>query len=103
MLKLNDDIFFLILQELINDRKPLYSCLSVNKLLCELVVSILWRDPYKYLRSRDIEERLKRGTLFERIILFHLPESSRNHLISKGINIIPEQRQKLLFNYIKYC
>ncbi|CAB4408619.1 unnamed protein product [Rhizophagus irregularis] len=103
MSKLNDDIFFLILQELINDRKSLYSCLSVNKLLCELVVSILWRDPYKYLRSRDIEERLKRGTLFERIILFHLPESSRNHLIGKGINIIPEQRQKLLFDYIKYC
>jgi hypothetical protein len=103
MSKLNEDIYFLILQELKNDRKSLYSCLSVNKLLCELVVSILWRDPYKYLRSRDVKENLKREISFKRVIFSHLPESSRNLLISEGINIFPEQRQKLLFDYIKYC
>ncbi|GBB95856.1 hypothetical protein RclHR1_02630001 [Rhizophagus clarus] len=102
MLKLNEDIFYLILQELKNDRKSLYSCLLVNKLLCQLVITILWKDPYKYLYAKDTQERSRRGKSFNQIILFHLPESSRNFLISEGINIILEQ-QKLLFDYIKYC
>ncbi|RIA94254.1 hypothetical protein C1645_818354 [Glomus cerebriforme] len=102
MLKLNNDIIILILQELKNDRN-LYSCLLVNKFLCELVVPILWRDPWKYLCSRDIKKEQKRRTSLFKIVLLHLPDSSKDLLISNGINIIPNQQRKLFFDYIRYC
>src|SRR5438045_4036805 len=41
MPKLNKDILFLIFEELREDSKSLFSCLMVNRLWCETVISIL--------------------------------------------------------------
>ncbi|CAG8694481.1 14391_t:CDS:1, partial [Rhizophagus irregularis] len=45
MAKLNKDILFLIFEELQVDSKTLFSCLMVNKIWCETVTPILWRNP----------------------------------------------------------
>jgi hypothetical protein len=51
MSKLNKDIIFLILKELQNDRGTLHSCLFVNKAWCEIIVPMLWKNPWKYLTA----------------------------------------------------
>jgi len=48
MSKLNKDILFLLFEELHDDSKSLFSCLLVNRLWCETVIPILWRDPWCY-------------------------------------------------------
>ena len=48
MSKLNKDILFLIFEELQDDSKSLFSCLMVNRLWCETVIPILWKNPWQY-------------------------------------------------------
>jgi hypothetical protein len=94
MSKLNDDVIFLILKELSNDRKLLYSCLLVNRTWCEKAVPILWNKPYclKYNAKK---------ILFN-VILLHLSEESRKILKTKEIDFFVETHQKPLFNYINF-
>ncbi|RIA78781.1 hypothetical protein C1645_842341 [Glomus cerebriforme] len=35
-----------IIQYFQNDYKTLYSCLLVNRLLCRLIIPLLWEDPF---------------------------------------------------------
>ncbi|PKY44874.1 hypothetical protein RhiirA4_542175 [Rhizophagus irregularis] len=93
MSKINRDIIYLILQELQDDKKSLYSCLTVNKTWSEIVIPILWKNPWKYLRKGN-------ETLLLNIIILHLSNESRNKL-SKYFNI--NSYQKPLFNYINFC
>ncbi|GBB88548.1 hypothetical protein RclHR1_15090007 [Rhizophagus clarus] len=94
MFKLNGDILYLIFKELQDNKKTFLSCLTVNKTWCELIIPILWKDPWKYL---------KREKLLLNVIILHLSEESRNNLKNKGFNILTNVYQRPLFNYISFC
>ncbi|PKC62177.1 hypothetical protein RhiirA1_465496 [Rhizophagus irregularis] len=96
MSKLNKDIFYLIFEELQNDNKALYSSLLVNKTLCEIIVPILWRNPWKYLANGN-------KNLLLNVIISHLSDESKNNLKIQGVNLPIVLSQKLLFNYISFC
>jgi hypothetical protein len=105
MAKLNRDIYFYIFQNLrdiihtsinneINYKKSLHSCLLVNKLCCEVIIPILWSYPYKYVYKKNL--------LFN-IIISHLSDDSIKLLKDKSDITKDFQKQKLSFNYIKFC
>ena len=54
-MSLNRDVLYLIFEELQDDKQTLHSCIFVNKLWCEIIVPILWKDPWKYV---GINEKL---------------------------------------------
>ena len=93
MSKLNKDVLYLIFEELIDDKNSLYSLLLVNKIWCEVVVPILWRDPWRNLRT------YKRRSLLETIVSFLTNET----MISQGLNLLIKPDKQPLFNYISYC
>jgi hypothetical protein len=95
MFKLNRDILYLIFEELQDDKKSLYSCLLVNKIFCEIIVQILWKNPWKYLEYG-------KESLLLNIIISHLSKESRNNLKYHGINCLTNLREKLSFNYIYF-
>src|SRR6266480_5383952 len=95
MPKLNKDIIFLILEELQNDRKSLYSCLMVNRTWCETTVPILWKNPLKFCPTKD------KRKLFN-VMLLYLSEESRDILRNQEIDIFAELHQRPLFNYISF-
>ncbi|PKC03991.1 hypothetical protein RhiirA5_422916 [Rhizophagus irregularis] len=95
MLKLNRDILLLIFEEIHNDKKDLYPILTVNKIWCEIIIPILWKDPWKYLKWE------KDKILFN-IIISQLSENSKNDLKIQGIDIFYYYK-KPLFNYINFC
>ena len=95
MSKLNKDVLFLILVELQNDRKSLYSCLSVNRAWCETTVPILWKSPLILCPAKN------KSILFD-IILLHLPEESRDILKNHEIDLFAKLHQHPLFNYISF-
>ncbi|GBC11706.2 hypothetical protein GLOIN_2v1800990 [Rhizophagus irregularis DAOM 181602=DAOM 197198] len=51
MSKLSQDCLIIIFEELEYDVKSLYSCLLINKLWCETVVPVLWKNPWNYLKT----------------------------------------------------
>ena len=96
MSKLNKDIFFLLFEELQNDSKTLFSCLLVNRLWCETVIPILWRNPWCF---EDIINYQNKSSLFY-IITFSLPDDIKEFLKSQGILI---SYQSPLFDYLSFC
>src|SRR5687767_9335537 len=96
MSKLNKDILFLLFEELQNDSKSLFSCLLVNKLWCETVIPILWRDPWRY---EDNINYIKNNSLY-RIITLSLPNDIKEFLTNQGI---PISHQLLSFDYLSFC
>src|SRR6185437_8224851 len=95
MLRLNRDILYLIFKELQNDRKTFYSCISVNKTWSEIIIPILWKNPWKYI------ERGKENLLVYTIIS-HLSVELRNSLSPDTIPLKYLYRRPL-FNYIRFC
>ena len=93
MFGLNEDALFLILEELKYDSYSLYSCLLVNKNWCKIVIPILWKNPWKYLKKR------KKSSLFD-IIILHLSNETKKNLGDKGIIHLPTE--KPIFNYISF-
>jgi hypothetical protein len=53
MSKLNKDILFLIFEELQDSLKSLFSCLTVNRIWCETVIPVLWRNPWRYYNKKS--------------------------------------------------
>ncbi|GBB85831.1 hypothetical protein RclHR1_12280003 [Rhizophagus clarus] len=99
MSKLNADILYLIFKKLQNDKKTLYSCLSVNKTWCEIIIPILWNNPWKYFNGDDdTNEKM----LLDKIISY-LSEESRNNLKNKGIKLSTNLYKRPLFDYISFC
>jgi hypothetical protein len=96
MSELNGDVLYLILKELNNDKNILHSCLLVNKTWCENIISILWRNPWKYLNFH------KEKFLLD-VIILHLSEESKNKLKNQSINFSLNSYNKPLFNYIDFC
>src|SRR5437762_71520 len=97
MSKINKDILFLIFEELQDDSKSLFSCLMVNKLWCETVIPILWRNPWNY----DINYNNKHSLYY--IITFYLPNDIKEFLTMQGIQLTSVSHQSLLFDYLSFC
>jgi hypothetical protein len=96
MTKLNRDVLYLIFEELQDDKKTLYSCLLVNKIYCEIIIPILWKNPW--YRLKPINEK----TLLN-VIISHLSDESKSKLINQGINFLSTLHQRPLFDYISFC
>ncbi|CAG8594678.1 hypothetical protein RhiirA1_464667 [Rhizophagus irregularis] len=96
MSKLNRDILYLVFEEFQDDIKALYSSLSVNKTWCEIIVLILWKNPWKYLTNKN-------ENLLFNVIISHLSDESKNNLINHNIELFTIFSQKPLFNYISFC
>ncbi|GBC06005.1 hypothetical protein RclHR1_06550009 [Rhizophagus clarus] len=105
MSKLNGDVLLYIFQHLHdlininsnnkkNYKNSLHSCLFVNKLWCEIMIPVLWSYPHNYVYKKN---------LLLNIIISHLSNNSIKFL--KDENIIEKnfQKQKLSFNYIRFC
>src|SRR6266536_300167 len=99
MSTLNNDILFLLFEELQDDSKSLFSCLLVNRLWCEVVIPILWRDPWCY--EDNINYRKKSSLYY--IITFSLPNDIKEFLTSQGIQLYPISYQSLSFDYLSFC
>ncbi|GBB88547.1 hypothetical protein RclHR1_15090006 [Rhizophagus clarus] len=95
MFKLNEDILYLISKELkeLQNIETLLSCLTVNKVWCEITVPILWEDPWKYSKGND---------LLLNVIISHLSDESRKNLLSKGVDFLTNY-QRPFFDYISFC
>lgn len=93
---LNRDVFYLIIEELRNDKKTLISCLSVNKTFCEITVPILWKNPWKFLK---LEKKYKK--LLLNVIISHFSDETKNYLRQCDSLIYLYERP--LFNYISFC
>ena len=97
MSKLIRDILYLIIEELQDDNKTLFSCILVNKTWCEISIQILWRNPWKYLNN-------KKASLLLNVIISHFSDESRKKLglyREHGLYVI--SYQKLSFDYISFC
>src|ERR1044072_516689 len=99
MPKLNKDTLFLIFEELQDDSKSLFSCLIVNKLWCETVIPILWRNPWCYEDNINYQEK---GFLYH-IITSFLSDDIKEFLISQGIHLYPISYQPPSFDYLSFC
>src|SRR6266498_63563 len=99
MSQLNRDILFLLFEELQDDSKSLFSCLLVNRLWCETVVPILWRDPWRFKDSVNYQ---KKSSLYY-IITFSLSNDIKEFLTSQGTQLFPISHQSLLFDYLSFC
>ena len=97
MFKFNKDTLFLIFEEFQNDSKSLFSCSMVNKLWCETVIPILWRNPWRY----DIDYNNK-SYLFT-IIASYLSDDIRKFLTKQEIQLPSISSQSLLFDYLSLC
>src|SRR5438045_6860931 len=97
MSKLNKDILFLIFEEL-HDSKSLFSCLMVNKLWCETVIPILWRNPWCY----DINYSNK-SYLFVIIASYLFHDHTKEFLTRQGIQLPSILHQSHLFDYLSLC
>src|SRR3954452_20820785 len=100
MSKLNTDILFLILEELQDDLKSLFSCLMVNRIWCETAVPVLWRNPWHYrIKNSD-----KNKSYLFAIFISCLPNDVKEFLISEGIQLPPLiSHQPPLFDYLSFC
>ncbi|UZO12020.1 uncharacterized protein OCT59_003571 [Rhizophagus irregularis] len=96
---LNKDILFLLFEELQDDSKSLFSCLLVNRLWCETVVPILWKNPWRF----DHINYQNKYYLFI-IITLNLSDEIKESLSSQGIKL-PSKLQYFppLFDYLSYC
>ncbi|RIA81161.1 hypothetical protein C1645_881758 [Glomus cerebriforme] len=97
MSQLNKDILFLLFEELQDDSKSLFSCLLVNRLWCETVIPILWRNPWSY----NIDYKNK-SYLFA-IIAYYLPIDIKEFLLRQEIHFPLISYQSLLFDYLSFC
>ncbi|EXX57707.1 uncharacterized protein OCT59_010146 [Rhizophagus irregularis] len=97
MFKLNKDVLFLLFKELQDDSKSLFSCLMVNRLWCETIIPILWRNPWRY----NIDYN-KKSYLFY-IITFYFTEDVKDFLRIQGIELPLNSCQSLLFDYLSFC
>ncbi|PKC63897.1 hypothetical protein RhiirA1_537448 [Rhizophagus irregularis] len=96
MSKLNKDILYLIFEELQDNKEYLASCLTVNKTWCEIVIPILWKNPWRYYLNNKKELSLLNT------IVSHLLDEAGNGL-SQHYNFFANSCKKPLFNYISFC
>jgi hypothetical protein len=94
--KLNRDVLYSIFEESQDDKAILYSCLLVNKAWCEMIIPILWKDPWKSLNGT------RKSKLFLTVIISLLPDKSRNNLI-QHVDFLLNTFQRPFIDYISFC
>ncbi|GBB87422.1 hypothetical protein RclHR1_01390012 [Rhizophagus clarus] len=97
MAKLNKDILLLTFEELQDDSKSLFSCLMVNRLWCETVIPILWKDPWCY----NINYNNKYNLFI--IVASYLSDDIKEFLTRQGIHLPSVSYKTLLFDYLSFC
>ncbi|GET04904.1 hypothetical protein GLOIN_2v1764020 [Rhizophagus clarus] len=97
MTKLNKDVLFLIFEEFQDDSKSLFSCLMVNRLWCETVIPILWKNPWCY----DINYYDKNYLFI--IISSYLSDYIKEFLTRQGIQLPLIPCESLSFDYLSFC
>ncbi|GBB83458.1 hypothetical protein RclHR1_10190007 [Rhizophagus clarus] len=95
MSQLIEDCLRIIFTEFKDYSGSLYSCMLVNRYWCQIVVPILWRNPYIY---KKISHKKLYYTIFNL-----LPTDSKQFLSNNNIKL-PLNRfsNKPLFNYISF-
>ena len=96
MSKLNNDILFMIFEELQDDSKSLFSCLLVNRIWCETAIPVLWRNPWHYGINYS-----NKGYLFA-IFISCLPNDIKEFVTSVGIQLPSISYQLPLFAYFSF-
>src|ERR1043166_5057625 len=82
-----------IIQYLRNDLRSLYSCILVNRLLCQIAIPVLWEDPFSVRRQRRC------SSLLDTYLSF-LNNDDKTKLKEFGITIRSSPLfKKPLFNY----
>jgi hypothetical protein len=92
---LNKDILFLIFEELQEDSKSLFSCLMVNRIWCETVIPILWKNPWCY---KGVKYSNK-SSLFT-IIAHYLFDDIKDYIT---VQLPLAIHKSLLFDYLFFC
>ncbi|CAB4463266.1 hypothetical protein RhiirA5_494947 [Rhizophagus irregularis] len=93
-----------IFENLSQEKKSLRTFLLVNRLWCETVIPILWRDPFKLKRTYNSDPGF--WTTITRTLLSCLSEESIILFKQNGIYppMIPlEECKPTLFDYVGYC
>ncbi|GBB89113.1 hypothetical protein RclHR1_01580014 [Rhizophagus clarus] len=97
MAKINKDILFSIFEELQEDSKSLFSCTLVNRSCCEIVIPILWKNPWRYnINYHD------KNSLYS-LIISYLTDDTNEFLTRQGISLPSISHQSLLFDYLSFC
>ncbi|PKK68054.1 hypothetical protein RhiirC2_713669 [Rhizophagus irregularis] len=93
---LNPDILLEIVRELKDNRGSLFNFLFVNKFFCEVAVSVLWRNPFRYkVNSYSIIQTY--------IKLFNEEEQNEiKETLDKSFKFNNEREKQLHFQYGKY-
>jgi hypothetical protein len=97
MSKLNEDILFLIFEELQEDSRSLLSCIMVNRLWCENSIPILWKNPWRYNINYS-----NKNSLYS-VITFYLSDDIKEFFIKQQILLPQISHQSLLFDYLSFC
>ncbi len=95
--KLNHDCLRIVLKEFYDDKKSLYACLLVNRLWCETVVPILWKNPWSFLLKDGRFESFINARIFFNVIFQHLSKESKFMIASQGND---KNQQEPLFKQI---
>jgi hypothetical protein len=94
MSNLNRDIFYLIFEQLQDDKNTLCSCLLVNKTWCEIIIPILWKNPWKSLKKENERSLLS-------VIISHLSDVSKSKI--RELDLLKNSYQRPSFDYISFC
>jgi hypothetical protein len=100
MSKFSKDILFLIFEELQGNLSSLFSCLMVNRLWCEAVVPILWKNLWSY--NDIVHKNRSRSCLFF-IISCYLIDDIKEFITEQGIQLPSDSNQSPLFDYFTFC
>ncbi|PKY54075.1 hypothetical protein RhiirA4_548017 [Rhizophagus irregularis] len=88
MVPLVKNVLFIILEEFKGDKNSLHSCLLVNKTWCEIIVPMLWKNPWKYLEE-DEKEKSQLNILKTRWVPFNILansiENTKDYLIEISV------------------
>ncbi|GES85017.1 hypothetical protein GLOIN_2v1784962 [Rhizophagus clarus] len=98
LFKLNNDIIYLLFKGLQDDKRILYSCLTVDKTWCKTIIPILWKEPWSRINLNKRKVLLN----ISKVIISHLSDESRDNLKRQGVDFFISHHEKPLFNYIRF-
>ncbi|RIB21958.1 hypothetical protein C2G38_2175186 [Gigaspora rosea] len=95
------DCLYQIFQYFKDDLKTLHSCLLSNRTCCQLIIPILWSNPWKLIQKKESTPEY-RNSLRSLIstLLSCLPSESKQFLHDKRIHWTSHT---IFLNYITYC
>ncbi|CAG8548948.1 23278_t:CDS:1 [Dentiscutata erythropus] len=101
MIILSTDCLYQIFKHFKDDLKTLHSCLLSNRTCCELIIPILWADPWKLILKKKPTSECKFSFIsLLSTLLSCLPFESKRLLHEN--NVYPTS-QATFFNYAIYC